>query len=63
MHTAVAFARWLSGDDSAIAVLERKPYYGRGPTPNGLMNAILGPRIRANQRMIALMPKLKRRLD
>jgi hypothetical protein len=63
MHTAVAFARWLSGDDSAIAVLERKPYYGRGPTPSALMSVILGPRLRANPRMIALIPKLRRRLD
>ena len=33
MHAAVAFARWLSGDDAAIALLERKPSAGRGPTP------------------------------
>jgi eukaryotic-like serine/threonine-protein kinase len=61
MHTAVAFARWLSGDDSAIALLERTPYYGRGPTPSLLMAAILGPRLRASPRMIALIPKLSRR--
>ncbi|MEO8620032.1 MAG: protein kinase [bacterium] len=58
MHSAVAFARWLSGDDAAIALLERTPSAGRGPTPDGLLNAILGPRLRANARIRVLAPKL-----
>ncbi|MEO7083557.1 MAG: hypothetical protein ABI085_04525 [Gemmatimonadaceae bacterium] len=58
MHSAVAFARWLSGDDQAIAVLERKPSAGRGPTPRNLMYAILGPRLRANPKIRALYPKV-----
>jgi hypothetical protein len=41
MHTAVALARWLSGDDAAIALLERKPSFGRGPTPGLLMGGFL----------------------
>ena len=59
MHSAVAFARWLSGDDAAIALLERTPSAGRGPTPFGLLSAILGPRLRANPRVRALLPKLR----
>ncbi|MEP7002739.1 MAG: protein kinase, partial [bacterium] len=58
MHSAVAFARWLSGDDAAIALLERTPSAGRGPTPDGLLYVILGPRLRANPRIRALGPKL-----
>jgi serine/threonine-protein kinase len=61
MHAAVGFARWLSGDDAAIAVLERKPSFGRGPTPSQLMGVILGPRLRNNARYRALAPKLSRR--
>jgi len=57
MHTAVAFTRWLSGDDAVIALLERKPSAGRGPTPPLLMGTILGPRLRANPRIRALVPK------
>ena len=59
MHSAVAFARWLSGDDAAIALLERKPSVGRGPTSFGLLIGIMGPRLRANPRVRALMPKLR----
>jgi serine/threonine-protein kinase len=58
MHSAVAFTRWLSGDDAALALLERKPSAGRGPTPSMVMIAILGPRLRANPRFRALLPKL-----
>ena len=54
MHSAVAFARWLGGDDAAIQLLERKPSAGRGPTPGMLMAVILGPRLRANARIRAL---------
>jgi TolB-like protein len=61
MHTAVAFARWLSGDDSAIAVFERNPSFGRGPTPNLLMGVIFGPRLRANGRIGALEQKMRQR--
>ncbi|MEO7101764.1 MAG: protein kinase [Gemmatimonadaceae bacterium] len=58
MHAAVAFTRWLVGDDSVIALIERKPSAGRGPTPVELMGAILGPRLRANAKIRALWPKL-----
>jgi TolB-like protein len=58
MHSAVAFTRWLSGDDAVVALLERKPSSGRGPTPSMLMSAILGPRLRANPRIRALWTKL-----
>src|SRR5512133_3144372 len=46
------------GDDAAIAVLERKTSFGRGPTPSQLMGVILGPRLRDNARYRALVPKL-----
>ena len=54
---AVAFARWLSGDEAAISLLERMQSAGRGPTPGALLWAILGPRLRANARIRALVPK------
>jgi eukaryotic-like serine/threonine-protein kinase len=57
VHSAVAFARWLSGDDSAIALLERKLSPGRGPTPTLLLYVILGPRLRADPRIRALVTK------
>ena len=58
MHSAVAFTRWLSGDDAVIALLERTPSVGRGPTPGGILYMILGPRLRANPRIRALVPKM-----
>ena len=58
VHSAVAFARWLSGDEAAIALLERKPSAGRGPTPHLILGTILGPKLRADPRIRALWPKL-----
>ena len=58
MFPAVAFTRWLIGDDAAITLLERKDSAGRGATPGAILNGILGPRIRANPRFRALVPKL-----
>ena len=58
MHSAVAFTRWLVGDDAALALLERKPSAGRGPTPRSLLYVILGKRLRATARYRAVLPKL-----
>ena len=55
---AVAFTRWLMGDDATIALLETKVSSGRGPTPGAILYGILGPRLRANPRFRALVPKL-----
>jgi len=44
--------------DSGEAQLERKTSAGRGPTPGAILNGILGPRLRANPRMRALLLKL-----
>ncbi|MEO8334791.1 MAG: protein kinase [bacterium] len=58
MHSAVAFTRWLVGDDAALALLERKPSAGRGPTPTSLLYTVLGPRLRSTARYRALLPKV-----
>jgi tetratricopeptide (TPR) repeat protein len=58
VHSAVAFTRWLNGDDAVLDLLERKPSAGRGPTLTGLLFAVLGPRIRSSARYRALVPKL-----
>ncbi|MEP6832290.1 MAG: protein kinase [Gemmatimonas sp.] len=63
MHAAVAFTRWLSGDEAVVQLLERKPSAGRGPTPTALMLGILGPRLRENARVRVIIPKLGARTD
>ncbi|MEP6764711.1 MAG: protein kinase [Gemmatimonadaceae bacterium] len=59
MIPAVAFTRWLSGDDAVIALLTRNPTTGRGPTPFLIMYGMLGPRLRANPQVQTLLPKLR----
>ena len=62
VFAALAFARWLSGDEAAIALLQRLASPGSGPTPGALVNGILGPRLRANARVRALLPTLGARV-
>lgn len=60
MNPAVAFTRWLIGEEAVVALLERKTTTGRGPTPYTIMLGILGPRLRGNARVGAISEKLKR---
>ena len=60
MHTrrADATTRWLAGDYAVVALLERVSSIGRGPTPGGLPQIILGPRLRSVPRVRQLVAKL-----
>ena len=58
VHAAIAFTRWLRGDDATVALLERIASSGRGPTSTLILYTILGPRLRANPRIQALATKL-----
>ena len=54
---AIAFARWFEGEEAAFARMERVPTNKHGPNnPLGLYTA-LGPKLRANARVRALLPK------
>ena len=58
VHAAIAFTRWLAGDYAVVALLERMSSIGRGPTPGGLPQIILGPRLRSVPRVRQLVAKL-----
>ena len=58
MIPAIAFTRWLIGEEAVIALLQRHTTLGRGPTPLLIMYGMLGPKLRADPRFRALIPKL-----
>ncbi len=56
---AVAFFRWLRGDDATLSMLERvvaAGHNGGGSSMN--MYIFLGPKLRASPRFLALIPRL-----
>ncbi|MEP6591787.1 MAG: protein kinase [Gemmatimonadota bacterium] len=56
---AVVFFRWLRGDDATLTMLERVAAAGRGAGGSAMqMYVMLGPKMRADPRFLALLPKL-----
>jgi serine/threonine-protein kinase len=56
---AVAFFRWLRGDDATLSMLERVVASGRDGGGRAMyMYAFLGPKLRADPRFLALLPRL-----
>jgi hypothetical protein len=56
-HAALAFARWTRDDATVYRVLERMAGKGTGSTPIIIAYSILGPKLRADPRVQALMIK------
>ena len=56
-RAALAFARWTRDDATVYRVLERMAGKGTGSTPIIMAYSILGPKLRANPRVQALMIK------
>jgi len=57
-HAAVAFARWTRDEAAVYRVLERMAGQGTGSTPIIIAYALLGPKLRADPRVQALMAKV-----
>ena len=55
---AIAFTRWLRGDDATVALLMRIDNVGRGPSPRLGLYTMLGPKLRADPRVRAILTKL-----
>ena len=55
---ALAFARWLRGDEATIAMLGKMVVEDRGPTGTLILYTFLGPRLRANPKVQRLAPLL-----
>ena len=58
LAAAVAFTRWLHGDEAVVALLARLDGFGRGPTPGLGMIGALGPKLRADPRVRATLVRL-----
>ena len=55
---AIAWTRWLHGDEATVALLAKVDGFGRGPTPTlGLLIA-LGPKLRADPRVRASLARI-----
>ena len=57
-HAAVAFARWTRDDATVYRVLERMAGQGTGSTPVVTVYSMLGPKLRADPRVQALVSKI-----
>jgi len=56
---AVLFSRWLLGDDATLSLLERVVASGRDGGGSSMnMYLALGPKLRADPRFLALLPRL-----
>ena len=55
---AIPFFRWLRGDDATLAMLEASAAAGHSPGTALFPYVLLGPKLRANSRFLALLPRL-----
>ena len=55
---AIPFFRWLRGDDATLAMLEASAAAGHSPGTALFPYVLLGPKLRANPRLIALAKHL-----
>ena len=54
---AIAFSRWLRGDEATVALLAKADGVGRGPTPRLGVLGVLGPKLRADPRVREIMAR------
>ena len=56
-HAAIAYTRWLRGEEATVALLQDLAAAGRGPGSTLILYSFLGSRLRANPRVQALAPR------